>query len=165
MNPKTEAIYRQFPFLERHFPKESVSTARVSRISKEFLDQRSQFVLTRLDDGTPIWCSNGEILLFDKKGELLAEVGAWQARKRFLFWSWLNRESFVESVGQALLQIGANTAVHYAAWFNRPGAERELIVYKPPKDFTIQEWYEERVRRDERSIRNGVRAIDNEASH
>jgi hypothetical protein len=158
MNPQTEAIYSEFPFLEKHFPeKANVTKARVSRITDEFLNQNSAYIISRQSGYGPWAIPYGEILLFDENSKLLAQVGVKKIQKRFLFWKFSQRETFIESVGQALLRLDHGASVHYAVWLKNDG---ELVVYKPPNDFTIQGWYKEQIRHSEQSVHDSVYAID-----
>lgn len=150
MNPQTEAIYREFPFLEKYFPKAAVMKARVSRITEQFLDKRSAEINPFYDgECSSKTFSNGKILLFDNNGKRLAQVGV---RK---IWRLFPKE-FIESVGQALLRLGRDAPVHYATWLR----DGELVVYKPPKAFTMRGWYEEQIRRAQQSVRDNMNAID-----
>jgi hypothetical protein len=149
MNPNSEAVYREFPFLEKFFSKkEKIKKVRVSRITNEFLDQKSAWIFNDGEDW-PSTQSYGKILLLDQKGQLLTQVGV----KSVKIWKFSFRKKFIESVGQALIRLGREASVYYAVWLDNHG---ELTVYKPPKDFTFQSWYEKQIKLSVESIRNKV---------
>ena len=155
---KVAAFFEEFPFLSQHVSEEQISSVKVSRIDSEFLE------LKREVSGGGLWAGIGNILLLDRDGGMLAQVGldtnpppCWK------FWdkNFWNRVSDEESVGEALLRISPDLSAK-ASLALRFFGER-LVLYKAPKKFTIQEWIKEQTQHEETKLRSAVSAIDDEA--
>jgi hypothetical protein len=170
MYPNTEAIYREFTFLSKHYKRKDVKSAKVSRVNEKLLSQRSHGDLERrFTYSFPFTYENEKIILFDQAGKALGRVGKnWDLRMilylilclvSLSIWVWIFPPPYWgESVGQALVRCGKKA--YYVTWLKD---DNELIVYKPPQGFTILGWYEEQIRRSRESVREALKEIDSEA--
>jgi hypothetical protein len=164
---KVKAFFSEFPFLANYIRWEAVDFPRVGRVTSEVLAEEA------LRDGTPFFFlfsisahpsppMNTRIRLLDKEGHLLYEVGAWK-NISYRWWKpWTINRFQGETVGDALHQLGERAKdVYYVlwieSWFNV-----NLVLYKPPKDFTIQAWLKAQLEVEKANLRQEVDAIDSQ---
>lgn len=156
---KVVAFFREFPFLENLLNRNRIDSIHVFRVDRDLMTK------------TP-WCMHihpfGHVwstyILLDKNGAKLTTVGIRPTERKW--WrpsTWPGRKHFKETVGEAIARLGnrarqAFFIVYFNPMFeNGPG---DLILYKPPKGFTIQGWLEEEIRREQAAIQAESQAID-----
>jgi hypothetical protein len=129
----TEAVYYQFPFLEKISPRRKTILAKVSRFDEEFL--RSTATVLTEAGGRPVgWTF--PFYLLDKDGLIVGRVGQ--------FLKYFTRE---ETVRQTLARIGDQARdVRYAVSI-RNG---HTTVYRLPSGFTnAADWLRARAREEQ----------------
>jgi len=167
MSGKIEAFFREFPFLQELFTqhgKERVRSVRVSRIDHEFLERRVSLEVFPLFGDVVQGSAESELLLvLDQDGKTLVQVGIKELSKS----SWWKRLwgcpggywEFPESIGEAIMRCDGQRHAHYVVSFRKG----DLVLYKPPKGSTIQNWVEEQTKREREVIHTEVEKIDAEA--
>jgi hypothetical protein len=168
MTPNTEAVYREFQFLNDIFPLARAASARVSRLSEELLEETVGWSGIDIDDDRntdPNWW-----FLLDRNGKIITQVGRKKVRINLFFFRPAFYTFNAEKIGTALHRAG-RADVRFLLHISPPksnyseiSGEKSIVLYKPPKGFTIQGWYSELVRRSEQSVRDGVNDIDSEAN-
>lgn len=149
--PNVEAIFHEFPFLEKHYRKNMVRSAKVERVD---LGITNQVVLGNSDCGDSSY-AHRDIRIFDVKGNLLERVGF---LKRRCFWS----RGVVDHVWDALVRAGESA--HYVVQCLRTGGGNDITLCKPPKGWAVREWLEEQTRQAQEEVRATVRAFDLEGT-
>jgi hypothetical protein len=142
-----DAIYAEYPFLERIYSRKSVDRMQVTRWTAEFLDRASTVYF-----GYSEMTDTHTILLLDKDGNTITRVGEY--KRSFLFWEWKGLQK--ETVREALIRIGEESArkVYYGLY------DRETF-YRLPRGFTsAYEWNEALIAADRAILRtdDGVAA-------
>ena len=167
---KVNAFFNEFPFLNALVeggPRE-VDEVKVARIDRHLLElvpkyEGSTGSLVGIDDSE-------RIFLLDSNGEVLAEprqatdITHNEAHRD-------DEEEEGETVGEALLCLEDPNTVAYAVSIHTGYDIRDhysvggcsVVVYKPPKGFTLQEWIEEQKRRAKEMLDAQIAEIDAEA--
>lgn len=154
---KINAFFKEFPFLKEHIHKEAVTGAKVARIDFGLLET------TRVFDFR-------EIFLLDRNGKRLAEVGM-EVNYRFIIWkpsTWL-RNWINESVGETIERLPEIANRTYYVLVSQDSLDtgemgsRSIVLYKPPKDFTLAGWLARRKQRATAELRTAIQTIDAEA--
>lgn len=168
LNGKIEAFFEEFDFLLPVVGWEywgAIKSARVERVDEKLLDlvggritldyelgsfetQRVIFILAK--DGRQITRIGSP----DKGGVLRKMVDALSSRPH-------NEQETVASALGRLETNGKLEEAHFVVYFE-PNAGN-LVLYKPPKGFTIATWLEELKLRAKAKIQEDVAAIDSEA--
>ena len=177
---RVQAIFAELPWLSDYFDKTWVQTARVERVD---LDILKVVPVNKCGpyQGQPRWTQHnyGFWSLFNERGEKLAEVGVVNVPLQYQPISrwrrWLERRNpsrhyvegsnfrlmwIEESVGDAILHLDEKAKeVFYVVT-----GSSELIVYKPPKGFTLMGWVEEKIRQARVKVQDELAAIDSEGA-
>lgn len=162
---RVEAFIREFPFLEGLAEKDRIEDIRVSRISPDFLKRKPR---EEYASGSRVDIHDIEkVYLLDEDGAVLTEVkGVVDAVDH------RGEDTFEEgeTVGEALARLDDPNAVAYALNVHT-GYEvvnhhsiggYEVIIYKPPKGFTLRGWWEEQIRRAAVKVASEIAEIDAE---
>lgn len=143
---KVAAFFQEFPFLGRLLDENGVKSVYVRRVDRDLMAKTSQcWVASVLSVRWDVY------LLLDKEGGVLTT-----ARMR-----WRNPFGVRETVGDAIARLGNQAGrVSFVLSLFPAGNNKEIVLYKPPKGFTIQGWLEEEIRREQAVIRAESEAID-----
>jgi hypothetical protein len=155
---KVRAFFDEFSFLEKHLSWKWIDFVWVKRVGNELLQTAT------VDNGL----IRVEIWLLDRKGDLVYKVGTsrrdvYHPRK---FWTrewWRRRlsgEFDRETAINALHHLGEKVKnIHYILEVKYHYTV-ELILYKPPKDFTLQEWLTEELKIEKSCLEQDIAEID-----
>lgn len=168
---KIEAFFREFPFLiagdQPLVDQGRVEEVAVKRIDRNFLEttpyrKRIEMSLVKIDESQ-------RVLLLDRDG-VLAEVR--QSRyDRSTIGRHREESKIGETVGDALARIPNADAIAYAVVIttghriehNESRGGYSVLVYKPPRGFTLAGWVGEQHKRAEELIKAEIAEIDAEA--
>jgi hypothetical protein len=161
---KLEAMFKEFPFLRRFVKKDKKWEIKVERVDGNIMEERKKGNWED-DDSYP-----QRIFLIDSFYEILAEVGIKETTVFRLF-NWSGRIP-METTEEALRRIGADAIapsdfrnevrfVVRVEYFPSNQGEGTIIVFKPPKGYTIAGWIAEERRRAEAELVKELAAIDN----
>lgn len=131
----TDAIYTEFPFLEKIYPWRHGWDAKIERWDDELFDQ----------DAGCYGATRRPSLLLNGDGEILTRVG--ERRHKFWFLRWRTTR-YSETLGQALARIGEEKAetVRFVleSWYvfrGEMGSTQHFVLYKLPKRYkNAEEW-------------------------
>jgi hypothetical protein len=148
---KISAFFEEFPFLRKLVHTDWVCDVRVSRISENLKDSSScrKYLgtvpySTEFTDGTAEVYARNRLFLLDRDGKKITRVGL----------AWYNPLSWLrvgETVDKAFLRLGDKAKkVYYIVNLEPTGTavRVSVTVFKPPKDKSAQELFEEFRRRD-----------------
>lgn len=166
---KINAFFKEFPFLASLVGDVSwVEEVRVSRIDHNFLEYVPKYEGAT---GSLVGIEDSErIYLLSKEGKILAEprqsldISHNEAHTD-------DEEEEGETVGEALAYLEDPNAVTYAVSIHTGYRIRDhhsvggfsVVVYKPPKRFTLKEWVEEQERRAKEILDAEIAEINAEA--
>lgn len=166
---KINGFFREFPFLATLVEDTSeVEEVRVARIDRDFLGKVPQY---RGATGSLVGIEDSErIFLLNQNGEVLAEprqalsITHTEAYRD-------DEEEEGETVGEALAYLEDPDTVAYAVCIHTGYRIRDhhsvggysVVVYKPPKGFTLKGWVEEQERRAKEILDAQLAEIDAEA--
>ncbi len=124
-NSNVDAIYAEYPFLEKLISRKRIAEAQVKRWDDELLEQNRRH-----------FRRYHKLFLLHRQGKIVTEVG-WRFFGIFPY--------ALETVGQALARIGDDTEkVRYAVYFSK--AVDHLVFYKSPRGFeNVADWFRSRV--------------------
>ncbi len=175
----------------KHVNPDTITEAKVSRVDREFLLNRGPDKGTRYE-GETVSIIAEQLLILDGKGESLASVGGFRievidnrAKKAAAprwkrFWMDSETEKYVQNpltieealeglrergvLDQAVFVLSFIKDLYYL--WDDPICKRigHLVLYKPPKDFTLPGWLEEEERREREQIQQTIDTIDAEAT-
>lgn len=160
MTPRVKAFLKEFPFLNKHLEKLPIDSAKVSRIDVNFLSRR-----LKIDAG--FYFISGftveVIIVLDKEGNKITQVGVNPSPPPWWkFWDenhgrggWL-----YETIGEALLRLPPEVSAR--AYFVMSYMDGRVVLYKPPKEFSIQEWVDKQTENERQEIAEEVLKIDAE---
>jgi|GEM_PF-5562563 hypothetical protein len=130
----TDAIYAEYPFLEKIIKRKYVDKAQVRRWDDELLSKQASF---------------DTLYFLDKEGNVVDKI-----REPSLWNVWWNEgHSYTDTVGQRLAKMGDAKARRICYAFGRdfPVA----LFYKLPKEYrNAADWLKAKVARDRREIRD-----------
>lgn len=147
LQPKIEAMVREFPFLGQFVNLQKCKDIKVQRIDEDLL-KKTIYNGTSESGRYPY---HG-IYILNKAGGLLAKVGVKKESQRKPRWwnpaSWLDDD---ETVLGAINRVGSQVdEISFIIFVN--GFGKEVVLYKSPKDQTVSEWLEERVKENRTAI-------------
>jgi hypothetical protein len=135
MHSQVRVLFEEFPFLNKYFNPRKIEKARVQRVDAETME------ISTVASGTRIY----KVLLLDKIGDLVVELDVKKIYgPRWQFWRKRTEKLWGESVSDALLRSGNPSLVQYVI-VETPN--KELVLYKPPRSFTLQGWIDEQRRK------------------
>jgi len=158
---KRVAFFKEFPWLSKYVRQEDVQKVRVSRIDlplirREIGNSDTDFFVAFFDspEFERAW-------LLDAKGEIVtsdAMVRKGFLRRRLCFTS--SKMEKGETIQNKLIELGEKRkeAVYFLSFF-----KGEVVVYKPPKSFNLDEWIEELLKRTHAELKKNLAEIDAEA--
>ena len=165
---KVKAFFKEFPFLANFVNWEDVDSPQVSRVTPELLQETASrnatpAIFYAFSIGYPpaiLMRRNTRIRLLDKEGNLLYEVGAWK-NPHYRWWNPFTAYRFQdETVGDALHRLGEKSRdVYYILsldWY----FGIQLVLYKPPKEFSIPGWLDEQLGVEKANLRKEIAAIN-----
>lgn len=168
---KVEMFFREFPFLVNFTAPDKVKTVKVLRVDEKLLatiPNRYSYPLISEDYFE-------QIILLDKNGLPLGEVKQWgrypESTKGRL-WRMIglveNPRHQGESVADALHRLGEVTEriVYILSLEKETKVNSDyfrLVLYKPPKNFTLKEWIDSAVSRQQETLQKEIAEIDAEA--
>ncbi len=133
MTSNVDAIYAEYPFLEKIHPRAKTVEAQVRRFDDDFM---SQTAVIQYDDRFTY-----RFYLLDEHGEIVARVGEPLTR----FTRFLNRTSD-ETAGQALARIGSDTRRVRHAVFVGESRTIPTTLYKLPNGFdNASDWLQSHI--------------------
>jgi len=172
---KLSAYYREFPWLSKFCEIKNAGKVSVQRIDHKLLkkipdrpDFLEQFIVASFGDLFDMENSSEEIFLLNSSGESLARVGEIQHDPKPKKWWRKNPRPYTshssrETVGEALTRLDAKLqeAVHFIAvmeiW---ELSKTNIVIYKIPKGWTLQQWIEEEIQREQKKIQEEKLQID-----
>ncbi|MFA5022310.1 MAG: hypothetical protein WC508_04495 [Patescibacteria group bacterium] len=181
---KVRVIYEQFPWLVEQFSEHRIVSATVQRIDEDVLklvpveirsDVREEGLAHR-----EICMPHGQWFLFSKSGKKLVQVGVeevWlQNRPKNLFSRFWQRRfpkrDYVpgsdfslcynrNSVGEAI--VWHDGISPHKTFYVVSEDKGELIIYKPPKDYTLEQWVEKMVQQAQKEVEAELSQVDSVA--
>lgn len=155
MNAKVKAMFEEFPFLGKYANIDYCSYVAVKRIDEDLLE-------TCFEANSEDYFST--VLLLDSNGECLTQVGGRPNSSKFHWlnpFSWKRIVPFFETVEEALLRIGEISDKVYCILAIQD-CTYEIVVYKPPKNFTLKAWLERRLELAKHEVKKDLLEIDKE---
>lgn len=142
-----DAIYHEYPFVQRFLPRAIAEIVTVSRWDKEFL-QKPNVLFSDLTyeehDPYPSPKTTYGFYLLDEDGKEVTEVGE---RKKGFWHRLFSIPDLEENVGQALYRLGAEARrVHYAVRYHG----KVLCLFKIPREYKNAEDWLNAVNNEER---------------
>ena len=181
---QVEAFFREFPFLSKYVSAEDVRDPKVSRINPDLFEKHCRSRFFGESVFKKIWTSS--IYLLDKSGEKLLTVGCdfrWVEETPIPIlaapWTWpflfmphqpghaeiyrLDNFDNPETVGEAVARFAKPEDIYYALEILPWEDGRQIVLYKPPKGFTLMSWLQEEHRRASQEVQAQIATIDAEA--
>lgn len=164
---KLEGMFQEFPWLEDYVRYDFVRRVYVSRITPEIYYRYVGFWGHQSSHYEKMYCldDKGELVVFQREVVKLRP------------WWWPGTEEKVRkivsikgviSVGSSLetglnfLQDEASRVRFVVSWFPPTGT---VIIYKPPKDYTIQLWVQAQIDTERQKTKSEIAAIDDEPNN
>ena len=161
---KIDAFFKEFGWLSKYVRKESVNSVFVGRVDHKLLLHSAE--KEDVGDFLPEYVYES-LYFLDENGKDVGRVGlklipAKNNYRWWKFWTWSNvvpvhGETVYEAV-QRLRYEGMASAFYLLSVFSS-----KVIVYKAPKEYTIQEWIEHQHQLERQAIREELGKIDAEA--
>ncbi len=157
---KVVAFFQEILFLGDFFKEDQVKSINFQRVDRELMVKSPEKSQAGGDPFLPLifW---SKYILLDENGKKLATVGVKPVSMKW--WkplTWSGEQQFGETVGDAIARLGDRAGEVYFVLHSSPSPPFEIILYKPPKNFTIQGWLEEEIRRERAAIRAESEEID-----
>ncbi len=151
-NSKVEAFFKRFPFLSKYAKKDRVSGIAVLRIKEELLSEYRYCSCT--------FKTHNDFLLLDETGEKLTHVGEILEPKSF----WWLPAPRSQNIGEALHYLENIGKIQKAKFvLSIRSCRGEIILFAPPRGFTISGWLDEQVRVASEKLTSQLEKIDSEA--
>lgn len=133
---KIQAFFEEFPWLSNYYNKKYIESILISRVDVDILREKRGSQYEEENDGA--------IIILEENGDLIGKVGKVivEKTKKTSAWNFLRwglRDSYLlysETVLSAIERFGPKKPVHFIIARN----SRDLIIYKSPKGYSVQEW-------------------------
>lgn len=156
---KVEALFRERPFLNKHFSKTRIRSVRV-KVADSSILKRATSAQNQGEIGFMV-----RAYLLNQDGEMIHEVGfrrelEIKGKPNRRWWEILTPEEDVfrvwyngDSVGEDLEYIGEEAARKVTFVVFTDMYDGSLTLYRPPKGYTLLEWLEKETARAQKELR------------